>query len=1137
LKDVTIPVPEQIGPYRVVRPLAQGGMAAVFEAEDPQSGELVAVKLLTLRGLATTRFSREYRALTRLDHPNIVRVYRYGVHNGSPFLCMELLDGVPIQAFAKAQGRPGNEARTQAVIRVAADIADALQYLHERKVVHRDLKSANILVLGDGQAKLLDFGTAHIAEHEETITRHGEFVGTFAYASPEQITGGKVTPASDLYSLGVLLYRLCTGRRPFKATSSHELARLHVERKPVPPRRLVPELPVDIDALILRLLEKDPADRPESATVVAQYLRGVLKQLEGDMPQEPLALGPARIVGRDAELRSLRAMLERARPGRMVLVVGPNGAGRSRFLGASLATARQLGWRSFEGAFDGKPGLGALLAVAEAIQATFRPEERPALPVGLDQVASLGDGAIEPDEAFDAVARVLLRRADLDPKPVVIGLTELDRASPQALECLAHARASVRSAGVPMLFAATCLDEADAPGTALRARLADAWRLELAPLDSDRVGELMHAILGGCPPGRDLARQVHAVTGGLPGYVGEVVRALVQGGLLVAEETPAGLRWQDETGGQITIPGDARAVLSLRLDHLAADATRVLEALGVAGGEASLAVLAHAVDRPEDQTAVVLQELTSQRMVKETGGDQDVRWAFRLGLTQELVGERLRDGRRGVFRRRLAEAVVGAPPDAAKIRLLVGAGRADEAIQDGVAWATPMVEWVRVREVRPVLEAVIGCVSQARETDHETLARLFLLWGRTLGTASPGDPRARAALVRAGALAPTEWLRGEVDLYDSRLKVAVGELDEGRKILERARERLRDHPDAIVKARVARDMGAASWYRGHFVEAERWFDEALTEARQAGHPRQIARSLVGTAVVRIARGALREAEAQLREATVHYETAGDRDGLWHVHGNLCDVLRQQGCFTEATELLQGELRAVREAGTQERLALMLLNLAEIEVELMRLGRARQRLEALEGELASVSHLHIQAGLALVRAKIALASSEPEPAVRVLEPMVEACSEAGMSVISESMRALLGEARYRAGDREGGAEDLAEAISQLQGERHLPALGEACAARARALGDHEDPDLSFGPVLEWMRLEPVRLLRMEYLVASARYALSYGQRGRAHRFWRSAEDLLQELGEGLSRQDREAMAVHPWVLQVRRGLHD
>ena len=1135
MKDVTIPTPERIGPYRVVRPLAQGGMAAVFEAEDPQTGERVAVKLLTLKGLATTRFSREYRALTRMDHPNIVRVYRYGVHEGSPFLCMELLDGVPIQVFAKAQGRPGEASRTQAVLGVVAEIADALSYLHERGVVHRDLKSANILVLSGGGSKLLDFGTARIAEHEETITRHGEFVGTFAYASPEQITAGKVTPASDVYSLGVLLYRLCTGRRPFKASSSHELARLHVERRPVRARRLVPELPEDLDELILRMLEKDPADRPESAKVVGDFVRSVLARLEGERPEVSPALGPARIVGRAAEMQSLRSTLEKARPGRMVLVVGPDGAGRSRFLGAALATARKMGWRTFEGVFTGAPGLDAFQPLAEAVQASFRQSQQPVLDIPVEQLASLADGGVEPEQAFDALVDLLTHRVNVEEKPVVLGLGEVDRAGPMALDALAHVRAAFRASGVPVLFAATCLDDADAPGTGLRARLADAWRLELAPLDAERTGELMQAILGGCPPARDLARRVHAVTGGLPGYVGEVVRALVQGGLLVAQETPAGMRWEDQTKGQVAIPGNARGVLSLRLDLLAADATRVLEALAVAGGEATTSVLAHAVDRPVDQVAVVLQELAAQRMVEEGASGDQVRWTFRLGLTLELVLERLRDARRDVIRRRLADAVAGDPPGAAKIRLLVGAGRADEAIEDAVAWAGPLVEWAHFGVVRPVLEAVVSAVPRAREVDRATLTRLYILWARTLGAGGPGDQRAPGALARAGALAPTVALKGEVDLYDAGLRVGRGELEAGRRILDRARERLAGHADPFLRARVARDLGAACWYGGDFVEAERWFDDALTLARDGGSARQLARSLVGTAVVRIARGALREAEVQLREAASHYEAVGDRDGLWHVQANLCDVLRQKGSLSEAAEMLQGELRAVREAGTRERLALMLLNLAEIEVELMRLGRARQRLEALEGELDARGHLHIHAGLTLVRAKIALRSSEHEAAARVLEPIVEACGNAGMSVISEQLRALLGEARFGAGDRERGAEDLAAAIIQLQRERHLPALAEACAARARALGDHEDPDLSFGPVLEWMRNEPARLLRMEYLMASARYALSYGQRSRAVGFWNQAAALLRELRGKLSRQDREAMAVHPWYLEINRGL--
>ena len=211
-------VPARIGPYRVVRPLARGGMAAVFEVEEPETGRRFAAKLLGRRGMASTRFRREYRALTRMNHPNIVRVYRFGIADGDqPYITMELLDGVPAQVHAKASGRPGSKERTAEVVRITVCIADALAYLHARGIIHRDLKSSNVLVMSDGSVKLLDFGTAHLQRGGDEITSHGEFVGTFAYASPEQLKGEEVDSRSDVYSFGVLFYRLLTGKRPFEA--------------------------------------------------------------------------------------------------------------------------------------------------------------------------------------------------------------------------------------------------------------------------------------------------------------------------------------------------------------------------------------------------------------------------------------------------------------------------------------------------------------------------------------------------------------------------------------------------------------------------------------------------------------------------------------------------------------------------------------------------------------------------------------------------------------------------------------------------------------------------------------------------------------------------------------------------------
>ena len=139
-------IPEQIGPYRVLRPIGQGGMSEVFVVEDPSTKEHLALKLLVETGDAVPRFNREYEALIRLNHPGIVRVYNYGLHDGRPWFSMELLEGQSLQAWMKKCGRPGQSARTAEVYRVGYYLSAALAYIHRRKLIHRDLKSGNLLV-------------------------------------------------------------------------------------------------------------------------------------------------------------------------------------------------------------------------------------------------------------------------------------------------------------------------------------------------------------------------------------------------------------------------------------------------------------------------------------------------------------------------------------------------------------------------------------------------------------------------------------------------------------------------------------------------------------------------------------------------------------------------------------------------------------------------------------------------------------------------------------------------------------------------------------------------------------------------------------------------------------------------------
>jgi len=474
------------------------------------------------------------------------------------------------------------------------------------------------------------------------------------------------------------------------------------------------------------------------------------------------------------------------------------------------------------------------------------------------------------------------------------------------------------------------------------------------------------------------------------------------------------------------------------------------------------------------------------------------------------------------------------PPGPAKIRLLAETGRADEAIVETVEWVTPLLEWDRAGEAAPVLATAVAAVPSVKHPDRETLARLYLASAQCRLITNPADPEAEISLQRAVAMAPSERLRGEIDLQHARYLMAQGDLDSAWKLLERARERVARAP-ARVRSVVGMNLGRVQWFRGHFEEADQWFREALKQAERDGHGRLIAQALLGRGVVHLARGDIRSSESDLRKAAVLYEQSGDREGLWHVQANLCDLLRHKGAYTEGVMLLTGELTALREAATPFRYALMLLNLAELEVELLRLGRARQRLERVETELDLGEHLHLRLGIALVKAKIALVSGDNQQALALLKDLVQEADEADMRVISSQLRVHRGEARVKLGDFEGGADDLALGIQHLQEEGHMPVLGEACVARARALEGREDPDLSFGPVLHWLEEEPVLSVRIEYLLASASYAECVGEQTRAQRYWREAEVVFGDLQFGMEPADKAALSIHPWAVKIRKGL--
>jgi serine/threonine-protein kinase len=303
---MTAPPPQRIGRFEIVREIGRGSMGVVYEGRDAGLMRPVAVKTLSLamsipeseRAQFEKRFFQEARAAATLQHPGIVVVYEVGTDDSTrvPFMALEFLKGRTLEATLSEAGRLD----VKEALRIAGQLADALEHAHSQGVVHRDLKPANVMLLASRQPKIMDFGVAKLAGSK--LTTQGQVFGSPSYMAPEQALEARADARSDIFALGSLLYEMLTGRRAFAGSGVSEIVMRLAHEQPVPASSVVQGLPAEVERVLARALQKDPARRYGGAAAFAEDLEDVLgsrppRHATVEAPTQPAAAAQTRVAG------------------------------------------------------------------------------------------------------------------------------------------------------------------------------------------------------------------------------------------------------------------------------------------------------------------------------------------------------------------------------------------------------------------------------------------------------------------------------------------------------------------------------------------------------------------------------------------------------------------------------------------------------------------------------------------------------------------------------------------------------------------------------------------------------------------------------------------------------------------------
>src|SRR6266404_1476512 len=696
--------------YRLLEKIGSGGMGEVYKAEDTKLGRTVAIKLLSAtindNVTAKRRFLKEAQAASALNHPNIITIHAIEETERLDFIVMEYIEGQTLKELIE---RDGALALSQ-LLDIGIQVADALDAAHEIGLVHRDVKSANILVNSRGQAKVLDFGLAKIVrtladgvDNEAptlmNLTDEGTVLGTAFYMSPEQTRGEVLDARSDIFSLGCVLYEAATRSLPFTGPSM--LATMHAiaTTDPLSPSRVRPELPREFDLIVERALAKDKERRYSSASEIAQALRNLRATLSGQWSGAPIVFDKDVIdapsfsfVGRGPELEKLEGYLQQAidGTGHLVFITGEPGIGktslsdeflrraRSRYPGMLISRGRcveqygtgeaYLPFLDAVGALLDGPGRERLASVMR----TYAPTWCTQLPA-----AFASSGALErlQQETIGATKDRMMREMGdalstfATITPVVLLLEDLHWADPSSVDLLRHL--CQRITNQRLLIAGTFrpedIERTNHPLKSYKAEMHSHHLCEevaLSSLARDQIAEYLNATFtpNDFPP--EFASLIHDKTEGHPLFATNLLQYLSERGDIARVDA----RWsliRPLAEMDLEAPESVRSMIGKKIDALEEDERRTLQYASVEGTEFLSTVVASLLGVDEVDLEERLAHLEKTHRLIETRGEEELpdgslatRYRFSHALYQNFLYGDLVNKRRTMLHQRAGEQLV-----------------------------------------------------------------------------------------------------------------------------------------------------------------------------------------------------------------------------------------------------------------------------------------------------------------------------------------------------------------------------------------------------------------------------------------------------------------------------------------------